>query len=402
MPTVRRASTATIAVGLGLAVVCSLIAAAPGSPGTAEVLAAAIPESNAACSLTKPKKLEAVLAWEAMMPVFRHPRCTNCHGGVNPAVAFLQGGHRGGAVTASTACDDCHSLLQGWRVPDPILHFTTKTNRELCIFIKRLMPQSPGVFVEHIEFEPGNPHFIKQAFLGDKALNTVGEVTLMDEFGIPAQREPPPGSHARLIQLATDWGRKVGRAWADSPECGCEIDGAWVGTVTAKGTFTGFGGVETMLVNSRADIVLDAMQTPSFASGKNVRNYRSISGTVYWEALALGNCRGGASGSLPLDTVDIDGNPMAELRLEEVGPRTLSYQPTTGSWPDRWGPIFTVQCNVSGTRVTLPVTNPLPTWWHWDVPNAPTTTDSNRIKGSYRWAPAPGSIVTWEWELERK
>jgi hypothetical protein len=282
-----------------------------------------------------------------------------------------------------------------------VLHFTTKSNRELCIFIKRLMPQTPGEFVEHIEFEPRSPHFIKQAFAGDKALNTLGEVTLMDDFGIQAMRQPPPGSHGGLVQLATTWGRIVGRAWIDSPECGCELDGAWVGWVKAQGTFIGFGGAD-VTVTSRADVVLEQVRTPSYASGSKVENYHSISGTVRWDALASGKCTGNAGGTMPLDTTDIDGHPMAELRLEEVARRTLSYQPTTGSMPDLWAPIFNVRCNFGGTPVTLPLTNPLPTWWQYDIPNPPTTTDPNRLKGTYRWAPSPGSVVIWEWDLERK
>jgi hypothetical protein len=386
---------------LGVVGITLLVALAPGGSGP-EAVAASSDSPPAACRLTRPQKAAAVGAWEAMMPVFRHPRCTNCHGGVDPAVPFGQGGHRGAAVTDTATCKDCHSLLEGWRVPQPVLHFTTKNNRELCIFIKRLMPRHPVEFVEHIEFEPRNPHFIKQAFVGDKALNNLGEITLMDDFGIQARRDPPPGSHAGLVQMATNWGTKVGRAWSDSPECGCEIDGAWVGTVKAKGTFLGFNGAEKIEVTSRADVVLDLPERSRAGSGNSVKNYESIFGTVTWDLLVSGNCRGNAGGSLQLNTRDVDGNPMAELRTEELGPQKLSYQPTTGSQPELWSPIFDVQCTISGTKLTLPMTNPLPTWWHYDVPNYMISTDPKRLKGSYRWVPGPGSLVIWEWDLERQ
>jgi len=356
---------------------------------------------SATCTLNTTQKRTAVLAFEAMMPTFRHPRCTNCHGGVDPTVAFAQGGHRGGAVTDPADCEDCHSLLPGWRVPGPVLHFTPRSNKELCIFFKQLFP-GPGIFVEHIEFEPGAPHFIKQAFMGDKALNTLGEVALLENFGITARPDPPPGSHPGLIQQATDWGTAVGRAWTSSPECGCELGGAWVGTVTAKGEFIQAGMPGTLTITAESFMVLEKVPTPSFASGRGVEVFHSTFGTVRWDALASGACRGNAGGTVPLDGLDIDGNPSMELRLEQVGGGAISYQPTTGSWPDHWSPVFNVACDIGGQTISLPTTNLLPTWWHYDILSPPRSTDRNRIRGRYVWIAGPGSTVTWEWSLERK
>lgn len=354
-----------------------------------------------ACTLNTTQKRTAVLAFEAMMPTFRHPRCTNCHGGVNPAVDFAQGGHRGGAVTDPAACDDCHSALPGWRVPGPVLHFTPRSNEELCLFFKQLFP-GPGIFVEHIEFEPGSPHFIKQAFIGDKALNTLGEITLLDNFGITARPDPPPGSHPGLIQQATAWGTAVGRAWTSSPECGCELGGAWVGTVSATGVFVNAGMPGTLMVTSEASVILEKVPTPSFASGRGVEVFHSTFGQARWDALASGACQGNAGGTVPLDSLDIDGNPMTELRLEQDGGGGLTYQPTTGSRPDQWSPVFNVTCTISGQRFTVPMTNLLPTWWHYDLLSPPESTDPDRIQGNYVWVVGPGSSVKWEWDLERK
>lgn len=399
-PSRRRRSLALVAILL----VGLLVAVASPSQSVTLATAAEPPSLGTSCPLTAPQEVTAVLAFADMMPVFRHPRCTNCHGGVNPSVPFAQGGHRGGARNAAqpNVCEDCHGELPGWRVPGPALHFTTKTDQQLCKFIKQLMPQGPGIFIEHIQFEPGLPKFIEQAFKGDKALNTMGEITLMDDFQMRPRVEPPPGTHADLVALATAWGNAIGRGWVGAPpECGCTVRGAWQGSVTARGVFQNAGVPGTMHVTSSASVVLQPVKTPSWASGRGVLIYRATGGKVRWDALMSGQCRGNAGGTMPLDRLDVDGNPMLELRLEDAGNGAVSYQPTTGSWPDRWSPMFSVQCTLSGTTMTLPTTNLLPTWWHWDVPNAPTTTDPNRIKGTYRWAPAPGAEVVWEWDLSR-
>jgi hypothetical protein len=149
-------------------------------------------------------------------------------------------------------------------------------------------------------------------------------------------------------------------------------------------------------------MVLERVPTPSYASGQGVEVYHSTFGTVRWDALASGGCRGNAGGIVPLDSLDVDGNPATALRFERVGSGTVSYQPTTGSKPDQWSPIFSVLCDIGGQTVTLPTTNLLPTWWHYEIMNPPTSTDTNRIRGSHLWIPAPGSRVLWEWDLERK
>jgi hypothetical protein len=380
----------------------AVLVVALAAPAPSLTLATALPLRDLACPLTAPQEMQAVLAFADMMPVFRHPRCTNCHGGVNPFVPFPQGGHRGGAVNPQQqpqACEDCHGLLPGWRIPGQALHFTTKTDRQLCEFFKQLMPQGPGIFIDHITFEPGLPKFIEQAFKGDKALNTLGEITLMDDFQMLPRIERPPGTHADLIAAATAWGTAIGRGWRASPECGCTVRGAWHGTVTASGEFQNAGMAGTMRVTSSASVVLEPDPRPG--AGPGVLNYRATGGRVRWDALVTGACHGNAGGSMPLDTLDVDGHPMAELRLEDLGNGRVKYEPTTGSWPDRWAPIFDLQCNISGAPLTLPTTNLLPTWWHYDIPAPPTTTDPNRLKGTYRWSPSPGIVVIWEWDLSR-
>ena len=43
---------------------------------------AAAPQAGGSCPLTAAQQTKSSQAWLKMMPVFRHPRCTNCHGGI--------------------------------------------------------------------------------------------------------------------------------------------------------------------------------------------------------------------------------------------------------------------------------------------------------------------------------
>ncbi len=220
-------------------------------------------------------------------------------------------------------------------------------------------------------------------------------------MGHPPTADPPPGGHAQLIADGTTWANAIGAGWNESPECGCELSGSWDGTITAHAVFVGAGMPGTLTVTSMAADVLEPVPTPSFASGRRVRVYHATGGIVRWDALASGACRGQNGGTVALDTTDVDGNPMVELRIEEGAGGTLTYQPTTGSQPELWSPIFNLQCIMGGMPVTLPTTNLLPTWWHYDNPNPPTSTNLNVLEGSYLWVPGPGSSVLWKWKLTR-
>lgn len=382
------------------------------APAPAHPSAFAIPArqaSSAACSLTLAQERAALDAFDQMLPVLSHPRCMNCHGALNPYVDPRVGRHLGGQMTDSAtgaplradACVDCHGELPGWDTPGEAMFFVGKSPRELCMQFKEFAPAGGEEFVTHITHEPTGPQFIASAFLGTRALTTLGEVTYEDAMGHPPTADKPPGSHQQLIADATRWAHAIGAGWTETPACGCEVSGAWDGTVTAHAVFEGAGMPGTMTITSRASVVLEPVPTPSHASGRGVRVYHATGGTVRWDALVTGACRGNNGGTMALDTTDVDGNPMAELRLEEDGNGSLIYQPTTGSQPDLWAPIFNVQCTIDGRTITLPTTNLLPTWWHYDIPNPPVSANLNRLKGSYRWAPGPGATVTWEWDLTR-
>jgi len=394
---------------LGLLVLALVGGRMPEQPRAGPGAADPLPSPARACSLSPAQERQALDAFDLMLPVVFHARCLNCHGGVNPYLDPAVGRHLGGAMVDTTGapmpdsnCQDCHGLLPGWTLPGDAMFFAGRSPTDLCMQFKMFAPGGGAEFVRHIEHEPGLPQFIKNAFVGDRALNTAGEVAYESATGQMPVAEPAPGVHGDFVILARNWANAIGSGWNESPECGCAVSGAWHGTITAKGSFVGAGMPGELLVSSHATVMLESVPTPSFASGQRVRAYQATGGQVSWGVLATGACRGSASGTFALDTLDVDGNPMAELRLENVTGGGTRYQPTTGSWPDRWSPIFTVQCTISGTQVALPMTNLLPTWWHYDILNPPESADPDRLRGSYVWAPGPGSTIRWEWDLKRQ
>lgn len=361
-----------------------------------------------ACSLTSRQERAAMDAFDKMLPVLYHNRCFNCHGGVNPYLDPAVGRHLGGAQVDSTgaalpdaACEDCHGLLPGWQVPGAAMLFTGRSPTDLCKQFKQFFPGAGADFVEHIEHEPGLPQFIKAAFLGNRALNAAGEVSYEGATGRPAAAEPPPGTLADLVTLARNWTNAIGTGWTEDPDCGCEMSGVWHGTIKAMGTFVGAGMPGRLLISSHATVMLEPVPTPSFASGNRVRVYRPTGGQVTWDAVALDACVGNAGGTFPLDSLHPGEGPLMELRLEDVDQGRTSYQPTTGTWEERWSPMFTLLCDISGTRIQLPMTNLLSAWWHYDISNPPESTNPDRLQGSYVWIPGPGSTVRWEWDLKR-
>lgn len=365
----------------------------------------ALVASRNACSLTQAQQRRALDAFDQLLPVVEHPRCMNCHGGVNPYLDRAQGRHLGGRQTDSVtgqplsnnSCQECHGLLPGWDLPGEAMFFVGKSPTDLCKQFKAFAPGGGAEFVKHIELEPGLPHFIKQGFAGDRALNALGEVTYEEQMGRPPTPERPPGNHPQFVTLAQNWVDAIGEQnWNASPDCGCTLSGSWSGTVTARGDFVGTPANITFTAS--AIVVFEQIPTPSYSSGRRVRNYKATGGIVTWNALASGQCRGGAGGSMPLDTLDTDGHPLAELRLEETDNASTTYQPTTSSWPDRWSPMFNVYCLIDGRWFTFPMTNLLGTWWHYDIPNPPVSADPARLKGSYRQV-SPGATLIWTWDL---
>ena len=177
------------------------------------------PVSAPSCPLSLAQQVKSVRAFAEMMPVFRHPRCTNCHGGVNPFVEPEIGGHRAGAMEPpppinTEQCQDCHDQLPGWDIPGTPLFFTGKSDEEICMQVKAFAETGHG-FIEHIRHDHGGIQFIAAGFKGDRALD---KQSLADHDVVIAK---PPGDQPGLTKLAEKWVKAMGGEFAGSLECGC-------------------------------------------------------------------------------------------------------------------------------------------------------------------------------------
>ncbi len=180
---------------------------------------------TAACKgLSVSKQVEAVKDFAELLPVFRHPRCINCHG----ALDLLSDKHPGKDQISDIdpndrdkffgECQTCHDGLAGWRTPGEPMFFTGKDDEELCLQMKRFEKTGES-FVQHIFNDHGvvADQFIAAGFTGDRAL---GEQGLKDN-GLVA--EPPPGTQADLTAKAQKWADDLKEHYTDSPECGCVV-----------------------------------------------------------------------------------------------------------------------------------------------------------------------------------
>ena len=363
--------------------------------------------SAPSCPLSPAQEQSAVSAFDEMMPVLFHPRCLNCHGAVNPFVDPQTGGHLGGNMTdsatgspmPSSSCEDCHGELPGWDTPGQAMFFVGKNAKDLCMQFKDFEPTG-SLFVGHIERDNGGIQFIATAFQGTRALNTLGETSYEEAVGHAPAAEPPPGTHRQFAAAARDWVNAMGAGWTASRDCGCMVHGAWYGTVSARGRIEGLPYTLTLASDANVIFEIDSSWKRPRADRRSVY-YKTTGGMATWSARASNGCRGGLSGTMPLDTIDEDGHPMGELRLEDLGNGTTRYEATTGSWPDRWSPIFNVRCDMSGTMVDMPALNYIPGWWlAGEVTLPPMSVNPHELRGSYRYAPAPGIDILYQWDLK--
>ncbi len=180
--------------------------------------------SAPSCPLPVGKQMNAVKAFAEMLPVFRHPRCLNCHGGVDPASPAHKGvdqldpdiDRMTDREAYEEQCQTCHDGLPGWNTPGEPVFFVGKDDEELCMQMKRFEATGPKL-VEHLENDHHGIQFIAAGFAGDRAL---GEQGMVDYSVV---RERPPGTQAQLVQQAQKWVDMLGDGYQASPECGCVL-----------------------------------------------------------------------------------------------------------------------------------------------------------------------------------
>jgi hypothetical protein len=182
-------------------------------------------KTGASCPLPVSKQVKAVKDFAEMLPVFRHPRCMNCHGGLDPMSDRHPGKDQldpeltllSNREKYLEQCQDCHDGLPGWmRPPTEALFFVGKDDEALCLQMKQFEKTGES-FVEHIRNDHGDIQFIAAGFAGDRALGAQG----LKDNGLVA--DPPPGTQADLTAKAQKWVDDLEGNYAKSPECGCVV-----------------------------------------------------------------------------------------------------------------------------------------------------------------------------------
>jgi hypothetical protein len=203
-----------------------------------------IQSRSLSCPLPVAQQVKAVKAFREMMPVFLHPRCANCHGGVNP---FIQGtgsdpadaaapastvAHGGGTirrqndkapdgtVLIESECQDCHNNMAArrdgsksvWMTAPNFLSFVAKDATTLCKQIKRTSHDAKDL-IGHMTDDNGGNNFTATAYNGDRGLDP-------DQYGdIP--RVSPSISHEGFIRLGQKWVAAMGGELKGDESCGC-------------------------------------------------------------------------------------------------------------------------------------------------------------------------------------
>jgi hypothetical protein len=136
--------------------------------------------------------------FQAMLPVIQHPRCTNCHGGVDP----ISGRNHPPGRETPEDCPDCH--MTGWTTPAPEHFFVGKSDRELC-----------GLFSDFAA-KQGHDLFISNHLRGDELI-VAAFAGMAGGARDPDPPAPPPMTQAAFIALARDW--------LDRGHAACEVEG---------------------------------------------------------------------------------------------------------------------------------------------------------------------------------
>jgi len=221
-------------------------------------LSAQLHAQEPVCALSDKQQQDAPKAFAKLAPIFTHPRCFNCHGGVVPFNNSRRGPHPeiasdgvvlgtdGGEDFAATfrECGDCHdafpsanSPVKTWRLApfSPDMQFNVrgttspKSTLELCKQMKtRVRVPGAAGFIGHMKDDNGDREspFLNVAFAGTLGWdpsdpdNSSNIDLAKNAFGsYPAPR--PPMTQEQALQQAKDWVAAMGGKFRQPEECGC-------------------------------------------------------------------------------------------------------------------------------------------------------------------------------------
>lgn len=193
----------------------------------------------------EPANSDPLELFSAMMPVFTHERCANCHGAVDPHAESgpLANTHDGGIVPQGGTCADsnCHSQTDDsnaetrWHTASPLHNFNGRTAKQLCDMQSGVADDMNGERADGYFQHLNTDFLIDLAFVGQSG-------------GASNSTEAPP--------MRKDAFLKAARAWLDlGNKCS-----SWTGSITQQETFAssyafplgGAGSATRVTVNEQA------------------------------------------------------------------------------------------------------------------------------------------------------
>ena len=242
-------------------------------------------ESAESCRLSLGEQLKAIKAFGEMMPVFKHPRCLNCHGALDvysdkhPGASAIDEGLDLTLLTrelrdsvSQQQCESCHDNIErkdrtsgkgGWMIPNPPVFFVDKlgklkSDEDLCLQMKR-MEETPDSFTSHIAKDHNTIQFIKAGFEGDRGLGTDG----LEQWKLT--RAKPRGTQPALAAQANKWVKLLDGHWKEPPgrpssppsKCGCVMPRIEL-TMKTKISGTSEGQVMTGAASATVPLTADS------------------------------------------------------------------------------------------------------------------------------------------------
>ena len=270
-----------------------LVIALAWDSGTATVSATTTASSPGqaanSCPLPLGNQVKAVAAFAKMIPVFRHPRCSNCHGGVDPFVDPKIGKHGGGEQDAEAfedgVCEDCHDQMSGgmqnskWKMAPPPMFWVTKTDQELCMQVREMEPDA-AKYVGHIRDDNGKEPFTLVAFKGMRALSEGTKSVSGHEI----IKESPPGTLEKMTQQAQDYVDAMGGSLVGSSDCGCKLKPV---EVHFRSTLTIADARITSTITGEGRAVLEIKPDPSAPEWDVASDFRVGTADITWSAVTI-------------------------------------------------------------------------------------------------------------------
>jgi hypothetical protein len=205
-------------------------------------------DAEPVCPLSESQTKNSIQAFETLSPIFREPRCFNCHGGVNPfektpkhPVTLKDYGPDDARTLEE--CPTCHGAFEGWQLPNPDSFFAGRSTSQICNHIKSRFGDNADTFIGHMRNDESGPApFIDVAYAGTMGLNADGQDQVIGTWPAP----PPTMPRPVMLQLSKDWVKAMGGKFHNPSECGCveleyklrlRLSGLWHAQPPLTGSF---------------------------------------------------------------------------------------------------------------------------------------------------------------------